>query len=46
MAHTFVRYGARPMEYKPSFITTQVLPSFASDRKESTRSCFLKYDPE
>jgi len=46
MAHTFVRYGARPVEYKPSFITTQVLPSFASDRKESTRACFLKYDPE
>ena len=30
----------------PSFITIQVLPSFASDRKESTRACFLKYDPE
>ena len=47
MAHTFVRYGDPScVGYKPSFITTQVLPSFASDRKESTRACFLKYDPE
>ena len=46
MAHTFVRHSARPIEFKPSFITTHVLPSFASDRKSSTRACFLKYDPE